>query len=218
MDRRHQTLSQIESSKLVAVVRLDHASELEPTVQALLAGGVRLVEATMTIPGLLDAVPSLIKQFGGEMVFGIGSVLDGETARRAADAGADFVVSPVMKPEILVQAHAAGCAAAVGAYSPTEIQRAWEAGSDIVKVFPAETLGPRYIKGVRAPMPHLKLMPTGGVSVDNVGEWLSAGSVALGVGSALVDVKAVRQGRFDVIRENAARLREAVDAHLAGAV
>lgn len=217
MDKRKQTLEQIESSKVVAVVRLDHASELEPTVQALLDGGVRLVEATMTIPGLLEAVPGLVERFAGRMVFGIGSVLDGETAVKAARAGADFVVSPVMKPEILNRAHEAGCAAAVGAYSPTEIQRAWEAGSDIVKVFPAETLGPRYIKGVRAPMPHLKLMPTGGVSADNVGQWLAAGSVALGVGSALVDVKAVRQGRFDVIRDNAAALRQAVDAYLASA-
>ncbi len=211
MMNKSEALKAIEEHKLVAVVRLDDPVELGPVVDALLEGGVRLIEATMTIPGLLKHVPQLMERVGDDMVFGIGSVLNGEMAQQVVDAGASFVVSPILKKEIIDVADKAGRVVSVGAYSPTEIQTAWEYGSDVVKVFPADTLGPSYIKGVRAPMPHLKLLPTGGVAVDNVGEWLSAGSFALGVGSALVDLKAVRAGRFDIIRDNAKALVQAVN-------
>ncbi len=207
---KNEVLKAIEKHKLVAVVRLDDPVELDPVVDALLEGGVRLIEATMTIPGLLEHVPRLIERVGDEMVFGIGSVLNAEMAQQVVDVGASFVVSPVMKQEIVETARKNDTAVSVGAYTPTEIQAAWEYGSDVVKVFPADTLGPSYIKGVKAPMPHLKLLPTGGVSVDNVPDWLKAGSFALGVGSALVDIKAVRAGKFDVIRDNAKALSEAV--------
>lgn len=207
---KNEVLKAIEKHKLVAVVRLDDPVELDPVVDALLEGGVRLIEATMTIPGLLEHVPRLIERVGDEMVFGIGSVLNAEMAQQVVDVGASFVVSPVMKQEIVETARKNDTAVSVGAYTPTEIQTAWEYGSDVVKVFPADTLGPSYIKGVKAPMPHLKLLPTGGVSVDNVPDWLKAGSFALGVGSALVDIKAVRAGKFDVIRDNAKALSEAV--------
>ena len=210
---KNEVLQQIEDLKLVSIVRLDDPADINPTVDALLEGGVKIIEVTMTIPGLLDYVPDLVRRVGSEMVFGIGSVLNADMARQAADAGATFIVSPIMKKEIVNSAHEAGCAVSVGAYTPTEIQTAWELGSDVVKVFPADTLGPGYIKGVRAPMPHLKLMPTGGVTVDNVSDWLRAGSFALGVGSALVDMKAVRERRFDVIRDNGAALVQAVDAY-----
>jgi len=211
---KNEVLHQIGQLKLVSIVRLDDPADMDPTVDALLEGGVKVIEVTMTIPGLLDYVPGLVKRVGSEMVFGIGSVLNKEMARQAADAGAGFIVSPIMKKEIIDAAHEAGCAVSVGAYTPTEIQTAWELGSDVVKVFPADTLGPGYIKGVRAPMPHLKLLPTGGVSVDNVGQWLGAGSFALGVGSALVDMKAVRERRFDILRQNAQDLSSAVDDYL----
>ncbi len=211
---KNEVLHQIEQLKLVSIVRLEDPVDMDPTVDALLEGGVKVIEVTMTIPGLLDYVPDLVKRVGSEMVFGIGSVLNKEMARQAADAGASFIVSPIMKKEIIDAAHESGCAVSVGAYPPTEIQTAWELGSDVVKVFPADTLGPGYIKGVRAPMPHLKLLPTGGVSVDNVGEWLGAGSFALGVGSALVDMKAVRERRFDILRQKAQDLSSAVDAYL----
>lgn len=210
MMNRNEVLEVIENNKLVAIIRLDDPRELDPVVDALLEGGVRLIEATMTIPGLLNHVSALIRRVGDEMVFGIGSVLNAQMAQQVIDAGASFVVSPVMKKEIIDTARNAGTAVAVGAFSPTEIQTAWELGSDVVKVFPADTLGPSYIKGVKAPMPHLKLLPTGGVSVENVQDWLRAGSFALGVGSALVDIKAVRAGRFDVIRNNAKALSREV--------
>lgn len=214
MMNKENILDAIGKHKLVAIVRLDNPALLDPVVDALLEGGVRLIEATLTIPGLLDHTSSLINRVGDDMVFGIGSVLNAAMAQQAVDAGASFVVSPVMKKEIIETAGNAGTAVSVGAYSPTEIQTAWELGSDIVKVFPADTLGPSYIKGVKAPMPHLKLLPTGGVTVGNVQDWLRAGSFALGVGSALVDMKAVRAGRFDVIRDNAAALSEAVSEYV----
>jgi 2-dehydro-3-deoxyphosphogluconate aldolase/(4S)-4-hydroxy-2-oxoglutarate aldolase len=203
-------LNRIETSKIVAVVRLDHPKDLYPTIDALLDGGVNLIEATMTIPGLLDHVPDLVARYGSQMVFGVGSVLNAKMADDVIRAGAQFVVSPIFKQEIIDAAKAADRAVSVGAYTPTEIFAAWEGGSDIVKVFPGDTLGPAYIKGVRAPMPFLKLMPTGGVSLANVPEWLKAGVVAMGIGSALVDVKAVKEGRFDIIRDNAAALAKAV--------
>ncbi len=203
-------LDRIETSKIVAVVRLDNPKDLYPTIDALLEGGVNLIEATMTIPGLLEHMPDLVGRYGSQLVFGVGSVLNAKMADDVIRAGAQFVVSPIFKQEIIDTAKAADRAVSVGAYTPTEIYAAWEGGSDIVKVFPGDTLGPAYIKGVRAPMPFLKLMPTGGVSLANVPEWLKAGVVAMGVGSALVDVKAVKEGRFDIIRDNAAALAKAV--------
>lgn len=207
---KHDVLNRFERSKIVAVVRLDNPKDLYPTIDALLEGGVNLIEATMTIPALLDHVPDLVAAYDGRMVFGVGSVLNARMADDVIAAGAQFVVSPILKKEIIDSANAAGCAVSIGAYSPTEILTAWEWGSDIVKVFPGETLGPAYIKGVRAPMPFLKLMPTGGISQANVPEWLKAGVVALGVGSALVDVKAVNERRFSAIRDKAAALSKAV--------
>ncbi len=211
---KKEVLAHIEKHKLVAVVRLDDPGDLDPVVDALLEGGIKLIEATMTIPGLLDYVPALVNRVGDEMVFGIGSVLNADMARRVVGAGASFLVSPIMKQEIIDIAKESDTAVSAGAYSPTEIQTAWELGSDVVKVFPADKLGPSYIKGVMAPMPHLKLLPTGGITVDNIGEWLKAGAVALGVGSALVDIKAVRKRQFDVIRNNAETMSKAVPNQL----
>jgi len=193
----------IEEKKLVAVVRLEDVEDLYPVAEALLKGGVSVIELTMTIPGVLDKIGEFREKMGDDVLVGMGSVLNGETARRVIDAGTQFVVSPIMRGEIIKAAHEGGVPVAVGAYSPTEIQEAWDLGSDIVKVFPANQLGPSYIKAVRAPMPHLNIMPTGGVSKDNVHEWLAAGCCALGVGSALVDMKAIRERRFDVLTENA---------------
>lgn len=205
-----EVLKEIEIRKLVSIIRVDNPADMNPVVDALLEGGIRIIEVTMTIPGLLDHVPDLTKRVGDDMVFGIGSVLNSEMANQCADAGASFIVSPITKKEIIDTAHKKGCAVSTGAYTPTEIQTAWELGSDVVKVFPADTLGPSYIKAVRAPMPHLKLIPTGGVTVENAGDWLRAGSFALGLGSSLVDMHAVRKRQFHVIRDNAEALVAAV--------
>lgn len=210
---RNEIAQQIEEKKLVAVVRTDSPDEILPVAEALLKGGVSVIELTMTIPNVLDHIGNARKELGDEVLLGLGSVLNAETARRAVDAGVQFVVSPIMKREIIDTAHEGEVPAAVGAYSPTEVQLAYEYGSDIVKVFPANQLGPSYIKAIRAPMPHLKIMPTGGVSKDNVHEWLDAGVAALGVGSALVDMKAIREKRFDVLTDNARHFSESVQQY-----
>jgi 2-dehydro-3-deoxyphosphogluconate aldolase/(4S)-4-hydroxy-2-oxoglutarate aldolase len=205
-------LATLERRKIVAVVRVDDPAQIDPTVDALLEGGVHVIELTMTIPNVLDYIPSLLKRVGNTMVLGVGSVLNGETAQRVVDSGANFIVSPIMKADIIEVAAKNRTAVAVGAFSPTEIQTAWELGSDVVKVFPADQFGPGYIKAVKAPMPHLRLMPTGGVTVGNVGEWLDAGTFSLGLGSALVDIKAVRSGDFAKISSNARALVAAYEA------
>jgi 2-dehydro-3-deoxyphosphogluconate aldolase / (4S)-4-hydroxy-2-oxoglutarate aldolase len=207
---KKQVLETIDKSKLVAVVRVDHPDQIDPTVDALLAGGIHVIELTMTIPDVLRHVPALKTRVGSKMVLGIGSVLNGDMAREVVASGASFIVSPILRKDIVDVAREAGVAVSVGAFSPTEIQTAWEYGTDVVKVFPAGELGPSFIKGVRAPMPHLKLLPTGGVSESNAGEWLSAGSFALGIGNALVDIKAIREGNYQLLTRKAEGLVRAV--------
>jgi len=139
-------------------------------------------------------------------LLGAGTVVDAETARLAILAGAQFVVSPVLRPEMIEVCHRHDVAAIPGCFSPTEILTAWEAGADVVKVFPATSLGPAYFKDLRGPLPHIKLMPTGGVTIDNAADWIRAGAVAVGVGTALVDPKAVAAGDYRAITANACRI------------
>lgn len=194
------------------MLRLDDGDVLRPVVAALREGGVRAVEITMTAPEPLRLIGEAARLFGDEILLGVGSVLTPEAAAEAVAAGARFVVSPIFKPEIVAAAHAAGVPAMPGAFTPTEIQTAHEAGADVVKVFPAGVVGRAFFRAVRAPMPHLRLMPTGGVTLDNAGEWLRAGACAVGVGSALLDRQAIAEGRFEVLTENARRLMTSIDA------
>jgi 2-dehydro-3-deoxyphosphogluconate aldolase / (4S)-4-hydroxy-2-oxoglutarate aldolase len=196
----------IEALGVVAVIRMRDAAKLRAVVDAIAAGGVRAIEVTMTVPGAVDLIAALAPSLPPEILLGAGTVIDAATARAVIDAGARFVVSPVFRPEVIDACHARGVAVAPGCFSPTEILDAHERGADIVKVFPATTLGPSYIKDLRAPMPQLKLMPTGGVTLDNAGDWIRAGAVAVGVGSALLDTKAIDEGRFDVLTGNARRI------------
>jgi len=187
---RHQLLQKIEAAGVVAIVRADSAVSLVDVCQALRDGGVTACEITMTTPGALEAISAAAKQIGGPAgsgcLIGVGSVLDADTCKRAIDAGAEFVVSPVFKPEVIQAAHAADKPVFAGAFTPTEILAAFEAGSDVVKVFPANHNGPKFFQDILAPMPHLKLTPTGGVDLTTVDAWFTAGAVCLGVGSALV--------------------------------
>ena len=207
---RAETAARIEREGIVAVIRLEHAAVLSRVVEALAAGGVRAIEVTMTVPGAIESIRQLAARASDDVLLGAGTVLDPETARRTIDAGARFVVSPVSRPSLIEACHAAGVPALPGCYSPTEILNAWDAGADIVKVFPAGGLGPAFFKDVRAPLPQVRLMPTGGVSIDNAGEWIRAGAVAVGVGSALVDPRLVAAGDFAAITERAARIVEHV--------
>ena len=209
---RADTTTSIEREGIVAVIRLEQAAALPMVVEALAAGGVRAIEVTMTVPGAIESIRQLAASASADLLLGAGTVLDPEKARRAIDAGARFVVAPVFRPALIEACHAGGVPALPGCYTPTEILNAWDAGADIVKVFPAGGLGPAFFKDVRAPLPHVKLMPTGGVSIDNAGEWIRAGAVAVGVGGALIDPRLVAAGDFAAITERAARIVENVRA------
>ncbi len=202
----------IERDRAVAVVRTDEPEKLVEIARALQAGGVACFEVTMTVPNAIEGIQAVTEAMRGSVLVGAGSVTDAETAQRAVEAGARYVVSPVFKPEVVEAAHALDAAAMPGCFTPTEILTAYEAGADVVKVFPAGALGPGFVRGVLAPLPYLKLMPTGGVSLDNAAEWLRAGAVAVGAGSALVATDAVAAGDWGRLTANARRLRASVDA------
>ena len=207
---RIQLLEAIQKNGAVAVIRMADSEKLLKVAEAIHAGGVSGIEITMTTPNALSVIEHLVKKMGDVLQVGVGSVLDAETARLAIMAGAEYVVSPVFKAEIIEMAHRYDKAAMPGAFTPTEILTAYEAGADIVKVFPADVLGMAFFKGVKAPMPQLKLMPTGGVNLDNAGDWLKAGACAVGIGSALLDKAAIEQGDYQKLTENAQRICESI--------
>ncbi len=186
MPTRSEIVDRIQSVGLVAIIRADSSSGLIETCRALRDGGVTVAEITMTTPGALEGIEAATREFGDDCLIGVGSVLNARMATDAINAGARFVVAPTFKQEVVDAAHAADKPVLAGALTPTEILTAFEAGSDLVKVFPANHFGPRYFKDVLAPMPHLKLTPTGGVSLETIPDWFAAGAVCLGVGSALV--------------------------------
>jgi 2-dehydro-3-deoxyphosphogluconate aldolase / (4S)-4-hydroxy-2-oxoglutarate aldolase len=209
---RLQVLREIESSGVVAVIRMQKADQLRAVIDALLEGGVRALELTMTVPGAIGLIEELAKDLPGEFQLGAGTVLDPETARQVILAGAKYIVAPVLNLDVITLCHRYDVAIMPGCFTPTEILTAWQAGADLIKVFPATALGPSYFKDVRAPLPQVRLMPTGGVTMENAGEWIKAGAVAIGVGSALVDTKAIAAGNFAQITKNAKSLIESVRA------
>jgi 2-dehydro-3-deoxyphosphogluconate aldolase / (4S)-4-hydroxy-2-oxoglutarate aldolase len=213
---RTETVRQIEQLGVVAVIRLRDPAKLRAVVDAIVAGGVRALEVTMTVPGAVELIRGLAPTLPEGFLLGAGTVIDAGTAHAVIDAGAQFVISPVFKREVIVACHERGVPVAPGCFTPTEILEAHEAGADIVKLFPATTLGPQYIKDVRAPLPQVKLMPTGGVSPENAGDWIRAGAVAVAAGSSLLDAAAIESGRFDVITANARRFVENVAAARGG--
>jgi 2-dehydro-3-deoxyphosphogluconate aldolase / (4S)-4-hydroxy-2-oxoglutarate aldolase len=203
---RAAVTAQIEALGVVAVIRLKDPGKIRAVVDAMAEGGVRALEVTMTVPGAVDLIRTLAPTLPPGVLLGAGTVTDVATARAVIDAGACFVVGPVFRPDVIAACHERDVPAMPGCFSPTEILAAHECGADIVKVFPATMLGPQFLRDVRAPLPQVKLMPTGGVTLDNVGEWIRAGAVAVGLGSALVDATAIDSGRFEVIAENARRV------------
>lgn len=195
---------------IVAVIRVNSGAELLDTTIALNKGGVRALEITMTSPGALEAISEASEKLGEEAIIGVGSVLDPETARAAILAGAKFVVGPVLNTDVirLCQRYSVPCIP--GAFTPTEILHAWEAGADVVKVFPATKLGPSFFKDVLGPLPQVRLTPTGGVNLENAGEFIKAGASFVGVGSALVNKKLVAEKKWDELSALAAKFVEAV--------
>ncbi len=218
MDSRVDVVRAIEQLGVVAIIRMKDAAKLRAVFDALAEGGVRAIEVTMTVPDAVLLIRKLAASLPPNLFLGAGTVLDAETVRAVVDAGARFVVSPVFRPDVLAECHRLGAAAAPGCFTPTEILNAHDMGADVVKVFPATALGPQFIKDIRAPLPQLKLMPTGGVSLDNAGEWIRAGAVAVGAGSALLDARAIEEDRLDVITANAKRIVASVTAARAKAL
>jgi 2-dehydro-3-deoxyphosphogluconate aldolase/(4S)-4-hydroxy-2-oxoglutarate aldolase len=207
---RSTVVSAIEAMKVVAVIRLRDAGKLRAVVDALAAGGVRALEVTMTVPNAIGLIREIAGSLPAGFLLGAGTVIDGDTARAVIDAGAQFVVSPVFRQEVLRACQEREIAVMPGCFSPTEILAAHDAGADIIKVFPATMLGPQFIRDVRAPLPQVKLMPTGGVTIENAGEWIRAGAAAVGIGSALVDAGAIDRGEFGVITDKARRVLASV--------
>lgn len=202
----------ILDSGVVAVIRMSDTAKLMKVIEAVRKGGVKCLEITFTVPGAVDVIKEVSKSVGKDFLVGAGTVLDTETARMAILAGAEFIVGPALNLEVIKLCHRYDKVVIPGAFTPTEILAAWDAGADIVKVFPATAVGPGYFKDIKGPLPQIQLMPTGGVSIENAGEFIKAGACAVAVGTALLDKKAIEENNFDVLTEKAARLVANVQA------
>jgi len=205
-----ELLERTLKDRLVAIIRLRHEAPLARVAEALIAGGIRALEFTLTSPGAVPAITACRARFGNDVIVGAGTVLDAEEARRCLDAGAQFLVSPGFDPAVVALARERGALAMPGALTPTEIVTAWRAGADVVKVFPARAFGPRYIADLLAPLPQIPLMPTGGVDETNVADYLRAGVVGVAVGGRLVAEDAVTRADWDALTERARVLVAAV--------
>lgn len=203
-------VERIERSGVVAIVRLDDYTDAAEMARALAAGGIEAVEFTYTNPEAGEAVKATKRALGDEMLVGAGTVLDPETARAAILQGADFIVTPTVQVETIRLCNRYSVPVVAGAFTPTEILTAWEAGAAIVKVFPASVGGPGYFKDVRGPLPHVKMMPTGGVSNENAGEFIKAGAIGIAAGSNLVDAGTVANQDWQVLTDRAKALVETV--------
>ncbi|HOV22832.1 MAG TPA: bifunctional 4-hydroxy-2-oxoglutarate aldolase/2-dehydro-3-deoxy-phosphogluconate aldolase [Candidatus Marinimicrobia bacterium] len=209
MDRQTITAKLIESG-LVAVIRLDSGEKLPGIISALRQGGINALEITMTTPGALEIIKNFAAQTGKDFLIGAGSVLDAETARLAILNGAQFIVGPIFNPEVVRMCHRYDKPAIPGAFTPTEILTAWEQGADLVKVFPTTALGPSYIKDILGPLPQVKLLPTGGVTLENAAEFIRSGACCLGVGTALLNKKMIAADDWQALAKHAEAFRSAV--------
>ncbi len=206
-----EILQYLLTEKVIAVVRLESGEQLVRAAEALKFGGISTIEFTFSTPGALDMLKEASTRFGGEVLLGAGTVLDPETARAAILAGAEFIVTPTANVETIAMCKRYGKPILAGAMTPTEMLTVWEAGADLVKVFPASHLGgPDYIRAVLAPLQQLRLAPTGGVSAENAAEYLKAGAVCVGVGGNLVNRRAVMNGDWRTVTAEARRLVAAV--------
>ena len=200
-----EILAFITEVGIVPIVRTSSAESAIQAVEAIYAGGVRAAEITMTVPGAIHALEKVADKFGGKIVLGAGTVRDPETARACMLAGAEFFVTPSLRLSTIEMAKRYSKVICPGALTPTEVLTAWEAGADVVKIFPCGNVGgPKYIKALKGPFPQIEMIPTGGVNLETAGDFLKAGACAVAVGSELVDAKTIKEGRFDII-ENRAR-------------
>lgn len=197
-------LQLIHETGVIAIMRAQSSEQLIDAADAIYQGGVRVIEVTMTTPGALDVIREATRRYGGSVLFGAGSVLDPETARAAILAGAGFVVAPTLSVPVIQLCSRYNIPAAPGCFTPTEMLTAWEAGADMVKLFPAEIGGPTLVKAIRAPLPQLKIVPVGGVDLKTAADFIRAGSFALGVGSSLVNQKLLDEGNLAELTRRAA--------------
>jgi len=201
---KEQVRERVLEVGIVPVVRATSAKKALAAAEAVAAGGITIVELTMTVPGALDAIAELVKRMGKDVVIGAGTVLDAQTAQKCFDVGAEFLVSPGFDLETVKAARVAGKLIMAGALTPTEVIMAWKAGADFVKVFPASAVGgPSYLKALRGPLPQVPLVPTGGVNLNTAADFLRAGAAALGIGGELVSVSALESGDTTPITEAA---------------
>jgi 2-dehydro-3-deoxyphosphogluconate aldolase/(4S)-4-hydroxy-2-oxoglutarate aldolase len=202
---RDTTLKRILEGGIVAVVRSESSESLVKVVEALAEGGVTAAEITFTVPDAIDVIRETRRQIGDALVLGAGTVLDPETARAALLAGAEYLVAPNTNPDVIRLCRRYDKAVMPGAFTPTEVVTAWETGADVVKIFPADAVGPAYLKALRGPLPQIRLMPTGGVDLNTAEAFLKAGACCLGVGGSLVEPKAVAARDFNRIKSLAAQ-------------
>ena len=194
------TVSRLRDVGIIPIIRASSADVVVPVAEALLQAGLPVVEITMTVPNAIDAIGAVAKRFGGKVLVGAGTVTDAETARRAVDAGAVFIVTPCLVPEVIEAARNANVAVLPGALTPTEVFDAHRAGGDMVKVFPVQSVGgAAYLRALRGPFPDIPLVPTGGVTLDNIGEMFKAGAAAVGVGTELISKDALARRDYAAI-------------------
>lgn len=208
---KQQIVTSILDIGIVPIIRVNSAEAAIKSIEAVYAGGIRSAEITMTTPGAIKALEKLADAFGDRMILGAGTVLDPETARAAILAGAQFLVTPALKVATIEMARRYSKVICPGALTPTEILTAWEAGADFVKVFPCSNVGgAKYIKAVKAPLPQVEMIPTGGVNLDTLADFLKAGASAVAVGSELIDNETIKAGKYEVFEERARQFLAAV--------
>ena len=207
---RDSDVQRILSTGIVAILRADNGDRLVEVAEALLEGGIDVIEITFTVPNVLQILSDVRKRLGDRVLLGAGTVLDPETARAAFLAGAEFLVSPTVNTDVIRLARRYDKVMMPGAFTPTEVLTAWEAGADFVKIFPADVGGPSYLKALKGPLPQVRLLPTGGVNLETISSFLQAGASVVGLGSALVESSAIRDGNMDRIRDLAVQYVAAV--------
>lgn len=210
---KSKVIQKIRDIGVIPVVRATTADEAMRAIDAIRDGGISVLEITMTVPGAVKLIEEVAGRFGNDVLVGAGTVLDPETASACVSSGAQFIVSPALNLETIARCRELDIAVMPGALTPTEVVQAWNAGADFVKVFPAGAVGgPSYLKSLKAPLPQIELVPTGGVSLKTAADFIRAGAAALGVGADLVDIKAIREGQSALITERAKQFIEIVRA------
>ena len=211
MRSKSEIISLLADPGIIAVVRAQKTEQVLPLSEALIAGGVNAIEITMTTPNAIEAIREASQKVSSRGVIGVGTVLDAESCRAAIRAGAEFVVSPILRPELVALCHAAARPVMLGAYTPTEAQLGHEAGADFIKIFPSDGLGPNYIRAIRAPLPHLRIIPTGIAKADDIAEFIKAGCVGVGLGSLLVSSEILRTNNWSELTRSANAFRSLVE-------